>query len=155
MEEGLLPVLTEEAKYDPEDLFPDGMPDGGCSWVRAYWGRHKQLIAQAKAITKDGEQKAKQIKEDPEEQRKEEEKFKESLNSIQAHVWSLCPKEPLVIGIVSSLLLTASSFATPYITGKLYDSAIEASRTTEHDTGQVSRYLVYVGGLVVWNYIGE
>ena len=50
----------------------------------------------------------------------------ESAAALRTHLWCLCPKRSLSVGIVSSLLLVGSSFALPYSQGVLYDKVVDA-----------------------------
>lgn len=77
-----------------------------------------------------------------------------SLRNLYAYVLALCPKEPLIMGIITSILLTAASFAQPYVTGKLYDDVIAASQSPDHTSNTIMPYLLCVAGLLVFNYIG-
>lgn len=150
-EEGMLPLSTieeVEANHD-EDLFPDGV-SGCCGWARAYYRMHEELCDQAAQIQEAGKQKA--LKQ---ENQKAEISMRDSLQNLYSYVLALCPKEPLIMGIVVSVLLTAGSFAQPYVTGKLYDDVIEAARNPDHSTDNVFRYLIYVGCLLVFNYVGN
>ena len=81
---------------------------------------HTRLIEEATKIQSEGAHSS-VTKQDPDDQ------FKSGLHSLQSYVLALCPKAPLVWGIVTSLCLSASSFALPFLTGRLYDSAIAAA----------------------------
>ena len=44
----------------------------------------------------------------------------------------MCPRPPLVFGIICSLLMTVTSFATPWVQGKIYDAASDGYHRACH-----------------------
>ena len=49
------------------------------------------------------------------------------MTVLRRHLWKYCPKPPLCFGMACSVVLTSTSFAAPYVQGRLFDAAVNAA----------------------------
>ena len=78
---------------------------------------------------------------------------------LREHLWSLCPKPQLFLGMLCSVLLTSASFAAPFVQGKVFDAAVDAyhrgadvSHAFSHD---IAPLLAVIGGLYGLSWLLE
>lgn len=95
----------------------------GC-WAWSYVRLHNRLLEQAKIIQSEGQQAQ-------EEQHGrsgfEAPSIRSSLKLLKNEVFSLCPMNFLISGILISFILTSLSFMIPWIQGQLIDVAVDAA----------------------------
>ena len=81
------------------------------------------------------------------------------MSVLRRHLWKLCPKAPLSCGMVCSVVLTSTSFAAPYVQGKLFDAAVDAyhakKRVDEAFAQDVAPLLAILGGLYGLSWVME